>query len=229
MNEVGELIFNRRKALGLTLEEVGNAVGVSKSTVKKWESGGISNMRRDKIEKLAKILEISPIRLLGIKTRTTTTLDESKYRNGYWIPSIGLMLIQLRRQKNYSKSQLGEIINVNEDKITKWENGYVTDMSSDELNGLAKALCFSPEDLDDIQNLGVLIERYDQSDYGKNLSELQAELQEMLIKFMDRYYLPKKDPQESSIIESYNELNSIGKGKALERIEELTMIPDYKK
>lgn len=66
MNEIGILIYNRRKELGLTLEEVGNAVGVSKSTVKKWEDGFISNMRRDKIEKLAKILRISPVRLLGI-------------------------------------------------------------------------------------------------------------------------------------------------------------------
>lgn len=70
MSEVGNLIYERRKALGLTLEEVGNAVGVSKSTVKKWENGFISNMRRDKIEKLAKILEISPVRLLGITEKT---------------------------------------------------------------------------------------------------------------------------------------------------------------
>lgn len=48
MSEIGNLIYNRRKELGLTLEEVGNAVGVSKSTVKKWENGFISNMRRDK-------------------------------------------------------------------------------------------------------------------------------------------------------------------------------------
>jgi transcriptional regulator with XRE-family HTH domain len=51
MNEIGQLIYNRRKELGLTMEEVGKAVGVSKSTVKKWENGLISNMRRDKIEK----------------------------------------------------------------------------------------------------------------------------------------------------------------------------------
>ena len=70
MSDIGNLIYNRRKELGLTLEEVGNAVGVSKSTVKKWENGFISNMRRDKIEKLAKVLEISPVRLLGIKTKT---------------------------------------------------------------------------------------------------------------------------------------------------------------
>lgn len=70
MSEIGNLIYDRRKELGLTLEEVGNAVGVSKSTVKKWENGFISNMRRDKIEKLSKVLEISPVRLLGITTKT---------------------------------------------------------------------------------------------------------------------------------------------------------------
>lgn len=63
---VGEIIYNRRKELGFTLEEIGNAVGVSKSTVKKWENGFIANMRRDKIEKLAKVLQISPITLLGM-------------------------------------------------------------------------------------------------------------------------------------------------------------------
>ena len=66
MSEIGNLIYTRRKELGLTLEEVGNAVGVSKSTVKKWENGFISNMRTDKIKKLASILQISPVKLLGI-------------------------------------------------------------------------------------------------------------------------------------------------------------------
>ena len=62
---IGEIIYNRRKELGLTLEEIGNATGVSKSTVKKWENGFIANMRRDKIEKLANVLQISPIVLLN--------------------------------------------------------------------------------------------------------------------------------------------------------------------
>lgn len=57
---IGTIIENRRKELGLTLEEVGNAVGVSKSTVKKWETGYISNMRRDRINALAKILQLNP-------------------------------------------------------------------------------------------------------------------------------------------------------------------------
>ena len=57
---IGELIHTRRKELGLTLEEVGVAVGVSKSTVKKWETGFISNMKRDKIALLSEVLHVSP-------------------------------------------------------------------------------------------------------------------------------------------------------------------------
>ena len=61
---VNELISNKRKELGLTLEEVANKVGVSKSTVKKWESGYIKNMRRDNMALLADALHISPMDLL---------------------------------------------------------------------------------------------------------------------------------------------------------------------
>ena len=61
---IGELIRNRRIELKLTLEEVGNMVGVSKSTVKKWEDGYISNMKRDKIALLAKALQIEPVSLI---------------------------------------------------------------------------------------------------------------------------------------------------------------------
>ena len=58
--KIGEFINKRRIALGLTLDDIGEAVGVGKSTVKKWETGFISNMRRDKIDSLAKILKVSP-------------------------------------------------------------------------------------------------------------------------------------------------------------------------
>lgn len=36
---------NRRLELGMTLEDVGDYVGVGKSTVKKWENGMINNMK----------------------------------------------------------------------------------------------------------------------------------------------------------------------------------------
>lgn len=59
--EIGEKIKKKRKELGLTLDEVAEKVGVGKSTVQKWESGRIKNMRRDKIELLAQVLDMSPL------------------------------------------------------------------------------------------------------------------------------------------------------------------------
>lgn len=54
-------MYARRQELGLTLEEVGDYVGVGKSTVRKWEHGEIENMKRDKIALLSKILKLSPL------------------------------------------------------------------------------------------------------------------------------------------------------------------------
>lgn len=63
--DIGERIKLLRKARGLTLEQVGDAVGVGKSTVRKWEVGDIANMRRDKIASLARVLGVTPEYLMG--------------------------------------------------------------------------------------------------------------------------------------------------------------------
>jgi len=64
MGNIQDLLKKRRLELGLTLEEVADAVGVGKSTVRKWEVGLIQNMRRDNIQKLAEALQLSPLDLL---------------------------------------------------------------------------------------------------------------------------------------------------------------------
>lgn len=66
--DVGAKIRDRRKELELTLEEVGDFVGVTKSTVRKWETGAIENMGRDKIAKLAQVLRVSPIFIMTGRT-----------------------------------------------------------------------------------------------------------------------------------------------------------------
>lgn len=63
--EMSDKIRVLRKELNLTLEQVGNEVGVGKSTVRKWENGDIANMRRDKIAKLASALHTTPGYLMG--------------------------------------------------------------------------------------------------------------------------------------------------------------------
>ena len=80
--EMYEKIAMLRKQNNLTLEEVGQAVGVGKSTVRKWETGDIKNMRRDKIAKLAQALHTTPEYLMGWNHEPSNIvlLDQSKVR-----------------------------------------------------------------------------------------------------------------------------------------------------
>lgn len=68
--EMGQKIHKLRTEKGMTLEELGNIVGVGKSTVRKWENGMIANMRRDKILKVSEALGVSPAYLMGWEENT---------------------------------------------------------------------------------------------------------------------------------------------------------------
>ena len=64
---MSQRIKDLRREKGLTLEQVADVVGVGKSTVRKWETGMIANMRRDKIAALATALGTTPAYLMGWK------------------------------------------------------------------------------------------------------------------------------------------------------------------
>lgn len=64
-NELSKKIRDLRALHGLTLEQVAQVVGVGRSTIRKWETGMIENMRRDKIAKLATALHTTPGYLMG--------------------------------------------------------------------------------------------------------------------------------------------------------------------
>ena len=76
MDNMNERISTRRKELGLTLDEVAAFVGVNKGTVSRWESGEIDNMRRDKIAKLAEVLKVSPLFIMGMKDAVPASVSD---------------------------------------------------------------------------------------------------------------------------------------------------------
>ena len=65
---MSDKIKELRISQNLTLEQVGDVVGFGKSTVRKWETGMIANMRRDKIALLAQALHTTPEYLMGWST-----------------------------------------------------------------------------------------------------------------------------------------------------------------
>ena len=59
----------RRKELGLTMKQVAAAVGVSEATISRYESGNIRNMRRDRIDKYAKVLRVDLLDMIASEER----------------------------------------------------------------------------------------------------------------------------------------------------------------
>lgn len=62
---LNERIKQRRTALGLTLVELANKIGVKDATVQRYESGEIKNIKRSTVAKLAEALKTTPAYLMG--------------------------------------------------------------------------------------------------------------------------------------------------------------------
>lgn len=88
ISDIKNLIKSRRVALKLTLKEVADAVGVSESTVSRWEDGNIANMKRNRIAALAKVLDLSPNLLMGWEGDIESPLSNAK-ATGIKIPVLG--------------------------------------------------------------------------------------------------------------------------------------------
>ena len=85
ITNMAQKIKDLRQQRGMTLEEVATIVGVGKSTVRKWETGMIANMKRDKIAKLTQALGTTPAYLMGWEEDTEenkNSPDQTKLTEG---------------------------------------------------------------------------------------------------------------------------------------------------
>lgn len=80
---LGTRIHDLRIQNDMTLEELGAKVGVSKSTVHKWESGAIENMRRNKVYLIAEALGTTPAYLLGWEDKEDKNVTMARFYRRY--------------------------------------------------------------------------------------------------------------------------------------------------
>lgn len=92
--ESKDLLKTRRLELNLSQLDIAKMVGVSEATVSRWESGNIANMKRDRIYKLSKALQIDPSMLIGFEPES---VRESKSPA---ITPAEVELLELHRQLN---------------------------------------------------------------------------------------------------------------------------------
>ena len=109
--DIAQSLKELRLARGMTLEEVGDIVGVTKSTVRKWETGDIANMRRDKIAALAQALGTSPDVIMGWKTNVNVD-------NNDVLANFGILPITYKKFRVLGEIACGKPIYANEDRET---------------------------------------------------------------------------------------------------------------
>ena len=86
---MGSYLSDRRKALGLTMKQVAELVGVSEATISRWESGQIANMKRDKISAYAKALRVKPAFIMTGETGEDLPKSAIPYNETRYAPILG--------------------------------------------------------------------------------------------------------------------------------------------
>lgn len=65
MQTTGERIKHLRKSVNMTQSELGDLLGVQKSSIQKYENGSVVNLKTDTVEAMAKIFNVTPGYILG--------------------------------------------------------------------------------------------------------------------------------------------------------------------
>lgn len=73
----GERIKKLRKEKGLTQEQLGNLLGVKKSAIAKYENNRVANLKKETIQKLSEIFDVSPNYFLGIEAMSQPIITDS--------------------------------------------------------------------------------------------------------------------------------------------------------
>lgn len=74
--DVGDRIRKLRLSIDMTQEELGEALGVQKSVVAKYENGKVQNIKRTTLLKMAKLFDCSPCYIMGFEDEVDLAKEE---------------------------------------------------------------------------------------------------------------------------------------------------------
>ncbi|WMJ78452.1 MULTISPECIES: helix-turn-helix domain-containing protein [unclassified Sedimentibacter] len=205
MSILSKRIKQRREELGYSQQELATKLGYkSRSTIAKIE-GEDNDIPQSKIKIFADALETTPTWLMGWES-DPTKLGDNKF--------MGQNIKNTRLSKGYSLEKLSKLTNRDITYLTKLENGEVEIIVS-EIVDIANALGKSV----------LALVGWEKERTEKEIKEDEKEFALHTYADLLAEYL---DEGVKKIINSYYQLNDIGKNEAVERIEELTYIHKYK-
>ena len=66
MSSIGNIIKDKRQERNMSLDELSKLINVGKSTISKWETGVITDLKMSSIISLCKVFDMTPNELLKI-------------------------------------------------------------------------------------------------------------------------------------------------------------------
>lgn len=87
--EVGARMKARRLFLGLSLNEAGKRMGVTTTTLKRWEDGYVKSIKTTKMLMIAKALETTPEVLFGMEEKVLPIEGVEAVPAMHQIPLVG--------------------------------------------------------------------------------------------------------------------------------------------
>lgn len=155
---IGGKIHQARKAKGMTMEELGQIVGVGKTAVSKYESGIVTNIPSSKIEAIAQALDVAPSYLMGWSGQTD-------------LPDTGSIIQRRRKELGISVGTLARKLSMERSTLYRYESGDIEKIPFGVVILLSDALSISLDELAGIKP------RKTRSADG--VSDLEARLAEM--------------------------------------------------
>lgn len=144
MSITSERIKQRRKEMGMTMDELAKKMGVkSQRTIVNWENGSTS-LSEKKIEKIASILEVSVLYLLGYidtpkeELMTFDTGEEFEKARQNLLDEYSSEKKQVKKKKGIDLTKIFEEIKKNDFKLTTLEHPEYYEMSEDEIEEIKR-------------------------------------------------------------------------------------------
>lgn len=107
---IGGKIHQARKAKGMTMEELGNIVGVGKSAVNKYETGIVTDIPPSRIDAIARALDVTPAYLMGWTGQSD-------------LPDTGSIIQRRRKELGISVDVLAKKLGMERSTLYRYESG----------------------------------------------------------------------------------------------------------
>ena len=159
---IGGKIHQARKAKGMTMEELGNIVGVGKSAINKYETGIVTDIPPSRIDAIARALDVTPSYLIGWDGQSD-------------IHDVSSIIRQRRKELGLSVDTLAKKLGMERSTLYRYESGDTGKIPFGVVVLLSDALSISLDELAGIKPRKARSEDCT-SDLKSRLSEIERRL-----------------------------------------------------